>query len=310
MRIASTESYITELLSFFDLNDQIVGISHNSPIPSQENKPQIITTKNTADTNSGNLYNPKLSQYPILIDALRSAKPDTVVAAIYADRPEHEVTKDEVEILRAELSQLIGYDIKLASYAPRLLDEIYHASENLARTLKIPYKGDDLGKRAKAQLMDWGDNFYDRMKNKKVTFISSMQPLMLGGMWIPDMIHTLSAHSQLISPAYKHENVSWDQIIGFKPDVIVVAPMHSTLKESMATFKMLEKMPHWEEIPAVKRGEVIFCDGIDHFYNPGPKIIESFGVMVSAIAGLESGYITRRDCFYRLRWMELQRHRL
>jgi iron complex transport system substrate-binding protein len=124
------------------------------------------------------------------------------------------------------------------------------------------------------------------------------------------MIALCSAISQEHNPGCPHRQVRWEDVVAFNPDVIVVAPEGLDLKSSMASFKELSKLPHWEDLPAVKRSEVIFTDGIEHFYNPAVGIMDSMAILISAIAGFESGYITTRDTFYRLRWLELHRHRL
>ena len=309
MRIASLEPFITELLSYLGVSNNLVGISHDSKAP--EERPQIPRITVAGSQSSGDLWSCKeLSRSPIDLTALRIANPDCIVAAVYPSGSSAQVTPEELMAIRSQLASKLGHEVQLVNYAPQRLEEIYEGSAHLMRELKLPQRGNDLGQRAKAQLMDYGDNFYERMKNKKVTFLSGSEPLTLAGLWIPDMIQVLSAQSQLRPPALANKVVSWDEILAFKPDVIVVAPVGATLKESMAVFKKLEKLNDWESLPAVKRGEVVFCDGSDHFYSPGPKIISSFGLLVSAIAGLESGYITPRDSFYRLRWLEMQRHRI
>jgi hypothetical protein len=58
----------------------------------------------------------------------------------------------------------------------------------------------------------------------------------------------------------------------------------------------------------VKRGEVIFCAGID-LYRPGARFLKGAAILVSAIAGLDSGYITERDEYFKVRYLELHRHR-
>jgi iron complex transport system substrate-binding protein len=103
--------------------------------------------------------------------------------------------------------------------------------------------------------------------------------------------------------------VTWDEIVAFKPDVIIVAPRGFDVNASARLFKRFEKLPGWEDVSAVKRGEVVFAPGLGLFDRPGPRIRDAMAILISAIAGLDSGYITPRDSFYRLRWIELQRHR-
>lgn len=311
MRLISLEPFITDLLSYQGLSAQLVGISHRCKAPQDAANLQLVTLEKEDRAINGDklLRSDWLSRYPINLDLIKQCSPDCILAAIYPTGKESEISPEELVHYRQELSQKIGKEIKLISYAPRRLEQIYEGSAKIMRQLGAIQRGNDLGQRAKAQLMDYGDNFYERMKNKKVSFICSIEPLTLAGLWIPDMIQLLSGLSQLPAPALSNKVVTWEEILHFRPDVIVVAPIDATLNESLATFKKLEKLNDWEGLPAVKRGEVVFCDGLDHFYSPGPSIISSFGYLVSAMAGLDSGYITPRDSFYRLRWLEMQRHR-
>jgi iron complex transport system substrate-binding protein len=185
---------------------------------------------------------------------------------------------------------------------------MYDAFEEIGVLIGRAREGRELTNRLKAQLMDWGDNFYPRMKNKKVTVLSSVNPLRVAGRWIPDIIKTASAQPQLLALGETDKATTWREIEAFKPDVVVVAPEGYSLEESVKTLSLLERVPEWEGIPAVKRGEVIFCEGTG-LYRPGPKILKGAAVLFSAIAGLESGYITKRDEFFRLRFVELHRHR-
>lgn len=192
---------------------------------------------------------------------------------------------------------------------PTTLDTAMSAIEDVGKALGSSERAHSLAQRLKAQLMDWCDNFYDRMKNKRVSVLAGVEPLMLAGHWVPDMVALCSGVSHMARDGAPDAAIAWPEIVSFRPDVIVVAPRGMELKVSMAHFKQMEKLPGWESVPAVKRGEVTFVDGLHHFYEPGPKLMESMAILISAIAGLDSGYITPRDSFYRLRWLELQRHR-
>jgi len=181
--------------------------------------------------------------------------------------------------------------------------------ERVGAEVGLGTAGCDLARRIRAQFMDWADNFYERTKNKRVTFLESVEPLRLGGLWIPDMSRFASAVSQEPPRGEIGRTVTWDEIVRFNPDVLIIAPEGCALNDSAKLFKRFEALAGWEAVSAVKRGEVIFAAGDGQFDRPGPRLREAMGVLVSAIAGLESGYITPRDVFYRLRWVELHRHR-
>jgi iron complex transport system substrate-binding protein len=306
MRICSLDPALTETICYLGLEEGLVGISHRCNFPEAILKlPRLTTARSGSDGALRSLLGPDL----VDIKALTDLKPDVIVAKIEEAQGSDENVRRARQLLGEQLAPL-GLDAKLYSYDPRTLEQIFEMFDQLGKDLKVPTKGHDLSQRLKAQMMDWGDNFYDRMKNKRVTFLSGVDPFILAGCWIPDMIHLASAVSQVRVGGEDSLVVSWKDIVDFRPDVIVVAPQGQNLQQSMKNFFKLEKLPEWDTIPAVKRGEVVFADGSDHFFRASPRLRESMSILISAVAGLESGYISPRDSFQRLRWLEMQRHKI
>jgi len=211
--------------------------------------------------------------------------------------------------LEDSFQSLVEYPLKVFYPPVYSLETIYAAYEDLGTQIGSATEGRNYSQRIKAQYMNWADNFYDRTKNKKVVFLSSISPLKIAGLWISDMIKLISC-IPMNNSGDTDSVTSWDDIVAFRPDVMVFAPKNSDIDESSKIFLELEKQSFWEKIPAVKRGEVIFTNGIDHFYNPCFNLIESMGILVSSVAGFDAGYITPKESFHRLRWLELNRHKL
>lgn len=263
----------------------------------------IVTISAEATTRAAEhrLVSEQLCSRRLSLDELKTLNPDCILTKL----PD----PDLLPRIREELFSLFGRQIFVHHHDPVRLDDIYTMFEEVGRQLKKPEKGRELSHKVKAQIMDWSANFYDRMKNKRVTYISSVEPLMLGGRWIPDMIRVASGHPQAAIGKKEDILIRWEDVVKFNPDVIIVAPKDKPFLEGVKTFKYFEKLPMWEKIYAVKRGDVFFTDGQSYFNKPTPKIIESMGILISAMAGFESGYITPRDSSYKLRYLELHRHK-
>ena len=304
MKIVSLSPFITDYIQSLGLGAQLVGVSHRC-LQHPDNPPLPTLTNDSVLVPAPGVVARELALDPVDAEALLALNPDVVLTSL----PDAATVEPTMRIIAQELSTKLNKKVVVASFFPTTLNGLYQDFENIGELIGARTQAHERTQRIKAQLMNWSDNFYDRMKNKKVTFLSSFHPLTLAGWWIPDMIHLCSATSQVLVGGEAPVKVSWAEIVQFGPDVIVFAPEGKTLKESMATFKEFEKLPGWEDVPAVKRGQVAFVDGDIHFYKPG-NIIGSMGILVSAIAGFDSGYITDRDSFFRLRWLEMQRHRL
>lgn len=300
MRIVSTSPVTTKFLLEFGLGPVLVGASHACQLPEELSQLPRVTRAPTGDS--------PFSDYELDYAAIEALAPSHLCAFLTSDPARLEVGyESEVQRLR---DRLYSPELRVFSVRPVTLEEVYASLESLGEFVGRKSEGVQFKQKLRAQFMNWADAFYDRMKNRRVTVISSLDPLEVAGDWVPDLITLASAISHAPRGTVRSVPTTWDKVVEFKPDVIVVAPRGKEMKEVLSTFKQLEKLPRWDEIVAVRRGDVFFCDGVTRFYDLKHSIIESVAVLFSCIAGLDSGYITPRDSFYRLRWLELQRHRI
>lgn len=301
MRIVSLEPFLTETTDYFGLSSDLVGVSHRCSYPeSIQNLPRLTREEGGTAAEDDDLV--LCDAGVVLIDDLAKLNPDLVLVSTL----KHPTSGARIQ---QALEPVVGHPVKIVAAEIVTLENMYQSFDELGKALNRPTEGHQLSQRIKAQLMDWSANFNDRLRGKKVTVLSSVMPPRVAGRWLPDLVRIASCHPQHMPGSDEDLLLNWMEIESFRPDVIVVAPIDYTLEQSLKTFKLLEKVPQWENIPAVKRGEVIFCDGIT-LYRPGPRFLQGAAILISAIAGLESGYITPRESFYRLRWLELNRHKI
>jgi len=307
MRVVTLAPFLSDIASQLGLGAELVGVTHIFGQNSQGVSPAIVTVTPSAPNAALDVEETRLvemlSELPVNLGALAKVAPDIILTSVSDPDPEPFCRWAE-----GVLQQSLGRRALVRSFTITSLEGMYTAFEEVGVAVGKGREGREFANRVKAQIMDWGDNFYPRMKNKKVTVLSSIAPLRVAGRWVPDLIKAASAQPQFAAINEADRATSWSEVASFRPDVIVVAPEGYTLEESVKTLKILEKGSEWEGIPAVKRGEVIFAEGTN-LYRPGPAILRGIAVLFSAIAGLESGYITKRDEFLRLRFVELHRHR-
>ena len=273
MNIVSLSPTVTELLLYLDVTTGLAGVTPECLLP-----PEVAHIQRINDSQQLQALHPQI----IIVESTSAL---TRSSETWATVP---------RIITAKF---------------QTLELMYQTIAEIGKVCGVSEKASQLINRIKAQSMDWADNFYQRTKNKKVSVLSSVNPLTIAGFMVPDLVKLCSADPQHHLIGEPDAPTSWTEIHKFRPDVIIVAPRNYSLKESTACFKNLEKEKLWEEIPAVKRGEVIFMDGVS-LYAPGPRILDAIAILFSAIAGLESGYITPRDSFHRLRFLELNRHKI
>lgn len=313
MRIVSFDPYLTDLVGALGLASELVGISGDCVPPNGVVSEPLRVTEAGGRTvtrpfcSLGASAPQGLSGRPVIDDNLRATQPDLILTRLFVDR---EDLPDCCTRFEQELATFFGQSVELCACAPDTLESVYDNIELVGRFCGKHTHARDIAQRMKAQFMDWCANFYDRTKNKRVSFISGVNPWRLGGNWIPEMIKLASARPQVWQAGAVESIVEWVEVQAFNPDVLVFAPWGESLSWAGKFLNTLTALPGWDKLPAVKRGDVYFVDGERSFYQPSQALIESMAVLISALAGFESGYIAPRDSFYKLRWLELHRHRL
>lgn len=306
MKIASLNPDLTEILYALHDGTKVCGVTHLCPRAPGELNPPIVTLA-TAPGSSGNFERDKLqgglSAIPVDFEKLRAASPSTILTTVVSDNPD-----DFCSFAQGYFLQHWMAKIRVRSFDIASLDELLAAYVEVGVTIGMGPAGRDRAQRIKSQLLDWGRNLYDRLRNKKTVVLSSVQPLEVAGCWVPDIIKLVSGRPMNSDLRNMSIPTTWEAIAEFAPDAILVAPRGKTVEESVRYLRALEDVPQWDSLPAVKRGEVVFSDGI-RLYQTGANLLEGAGILVSAMAGLDAGYITKRDEFHRLRFVELHRHR-
>lgn len=305
MQIVSLNPAFTDILCALDDGSKLRGVTHLCAPSGKECNPTVVTS-----AKKGAAPNPEvetllvgLSSVPIDWISLDRVRPSCIVTTVVADKP------DEFTAWAQEyLTRVWAHPVRIFSLEIVTLEGLFDAYATLGAILGHGALGRDRAQRMKSQLLDWGRNLYERLRNKKVVVVSGVSPLQVAGCWIPDIVKLVSGRAFMPDLRKISAPARWDDVVAYAPDVVLVAPYGKSVEESVRTLRTLEDLPGWDSLPAVKRGEVVFSDGV-RLYRTGPALLEGAGVLVSAIAGLDSGYITKRDEFYRLRFVELHRHR-
>jgi iron complex transport system substrate-binding protein len=306
MKIVSLNPLLTEILYALHGGHKVCGVTHLCPPPPGDCNPDIVTTL-TAPRSSGIIERDKLqeglSSLSVNLDKVEALSPSAIVTTVASDSPDDFCGFAQEYFLRHWMKKINVTSIETAT-----LDGLLDAYGELGTLIGMGASGRDRGQRIKSQLLDWGRNLYDRLRNKKTVVLASVEPLEVAGCWVPDIIKLVSGRPMHLDLHEMSAPTTWEELAAFGPDAILVAPRGKTLEESVGYLRKLEDAPEWDSLPAVRRGEVVFSDGI-RLYQTGVGLLEGAGVLVSAMAGLDAGYITKRDEFHRLRFVELHRHR-
>ncbi len=307
MKIVALEPYALDILTSFGAGLNIVGSAHQVETPPNGAHVMLLTNEQHQESPYSESDARRLVQgitsKSLDLNKLKRVEPDIIFAAIRELDSVGFITWAQ-DYLRREL----GREVKIKDISVNSLEAVYQVIQELGAFAGNRTEARKLASHIKAQLMYWADSFFDRCRGKQVVVLSQVDPISIEGRWFTDLIRMFGGKALDQMLERKHLGLTWSDVVAARADVIIVAPENGTINQSVELLPLLQALPGWDDLPAVKRGEVIFAPGVD-LYRPGPRFLKGAAIVASAMAGLDSGYITDRDEYFRVRYLELHRHR-
>ena len=75
----------------------------------------------------------------------------------------------------------------------------------------------------------------------------------------------------------------WTEILKFQPEIVVLMPCGFDVQRTMQESTILQKLPGWNEIPAVKAGRVFAVNGHAYFSRPGPRLVDGLEILAQIV---------------------------
>jgi iron complex transport system substrate-binding protein len=213
------------------------------------------------------------SVYSVDADALRSLSPDLIVTQdlchVCAASPE------DLAAILADFDQRP----ELLCLNPLDLGDVWrdilwvgeqtfraHAAEKLLETI-----GEKLGSIAQQVKCS--------VDRPRVAFLEWLQPVYVGGHWVPEMIELAGGADALGKPRIPSFRISLEEVIAAQPDILIVAPCGYRADQAREEYRSMHFPDAWQHIPAVRNGQIYSLDANSYFSRPGPRLITGLEIL-------------------------------
>ena len=285
MKLVSLLPSATEILVQLGLEKNLVGVSHECDYPKTvQSLPRLTSTHANSKLDSKGIHNSVLevmknavSVYDLDIKLLKSLKPDFIVTQDLCDVCA--VSFSQVEEACKEL-----LDCKIISLRPKRLGDIWNDVLSTAEKLGVKQKGhafqEEVDERIQAvreRLADWAQE-----KPKELT-IEWIDPIYVGGMWLPEMIHIAGGQVCIAESGEPAPIVSREDLEKIEPDVVVVKPCGYKLNQTVKELDQLKAQLPWKKWQTRFATRFNLVDGNSYFNRPGPRILDSLEILAHCI---------------------------
>ena len=219
-----------------------------------------------------------LAVYEIELGRLEEARPDVIVTQDLCD-----VCAVSFNDVCAATAALVHQSIRIVNLHPTRLDDIWADIGRVAEALGRGPQGDDVVRGLQARSAEILRRSLARPGRPRVVSIEWLDPVMLGGMWMPELIERAGGVPLVTRPGDHAPTVTREALRELTPDVVLIKPCGFPLERTREELSLLRTSLPWESWCAVQEGHVYVADGNAYFNRPGPRIVESLEILAGCL---------------------------
>jgi len=285
VRVVSLLPSATEIVCALGAAGELVGVSHECDHPPEVAGLPALTASRLPDAGASGdidrsvreLLRAALAIYDLDVDRLAALAPDVIVTQDLC-----EVCAVSYSAVCAATERLAGRDVEVVSLHPRRLGDIWDDLRRVAAALDRRAAGEALVggllerlSRLEGQAAGGG--------RPTVVSIEWLDPVMLGGTWMPELIAVAGGHPLGAAAGEQAPTLDLPALGALEPEVVVVKPCGYPVERTLAELELLPKVLPWEAWPAVAAGRVYVADGNAYFNRSGPRIVDSAELLAACL---------------------------
>ena len=277
MKVVSLLPSATEIISRLGLEKNLVGVSHECDFPeSVALLPKLTSSSINTELSSSNIHKSVMevmkravSVYDLDLELLTSLKPDFIITQDLCD-----VCAVSFEQVEQACQEVLDKNARIISLKPKMLGDIWDDVQNVADQLSVNEKGREFHEEMELRIKALQSRRRDGTAPKVLT-IEWIDPIYIGGMWLPEMIAIVGGQVCIAESGQPAPVVNREDLEKIEPDVVVIKPCGYKLEQTLRELELLKKqLPDWEKPP-----RIYLVDGNSYFNRPGPRILDSLEIL-------------------------------
>src|SRR5258708_1388306 len=300
MRVVSLLASATEIVCALGAGEMLVGRAHECDnaagvrrLPCcREPAFDVSVSSREIDTEVRRRLRSGEPLYHVHGELIRELCPDLLITQSHCEVCA--ITPADVE--RSGACALATQQIALSASS---LKDIFQSIRQISQALGLEEQGGILVE-GERQRLNAVREMATRLRRPTVVMVEWTDPLFAMGNWGPELVELANGELLLGKKGEYPAAIPGEQLRDADPEYLIVAPCGFNLERSLRELTVLEQHPWWQELQAVRKGNVAFADGNLFFNRSGMTISETAEIIAEILHGVSFD----RTAGVRLRWIE------
>jgi iron complex transport system substrate-binding protein len=286
VRVVSLLASGTEIVCALGAAETLVGRSHEcdnpawvrSLPPCSEPAFDVSVSSREIDTEVNRRIRSGEPLYRIDTDLIRKLAPDLIITQAHCEVCA--VTPADVE--RSGCQAPAAGVLALAAQS---LDGILDSILQVARALGREGDGHAVVRRERRRLEAVRERTAGR-RRPSVVMLEWADPVFAMGNWGPELVEIANGDLLLGGKGQYSCAIPSEQVLTADPEYLIVAPCGFNLERAWQERAVLEALPWWKSLRAVRAGQVAFADGNLFFNRSGMTISQTAEIIAEMLHGV------------------------
>jgi iron complex transport system substrate-binding protein len=291
MRICSLLPGATEIAYLLGLGDQIVGVTHECDYP-HEAKQKPVVVRSVID--SSQLSCPEIDRR--VGELLQAGRGLYLIdeAAFLASGPDVILTQGLCDVCALDYDDVVKAAQRLPRM-PAILSLNPHSLSDVLEDISRVGAATDRETAAEALVQDLRRRIdevgiREPEYRPRVVCLEWFEPLYVAGHWVPELVTLAGGFDPLGRKGEPSFKIEWQSVLDAKPDVILLMPCGFDVRRAVKESTPLRNLNGWNDLPAVKTGNVYALNGSAYFSRPGPRLVNGLEILARIIRPEQAGW--------------------
>lgn len=285
MKIVSLLPSATEIVYLLNLQEHLVGVSHECDFPVEAlNKPAVTysrVNKNLSsheiDSAVKHLLKNGESLYGLDEQMLEELRPDIILTQELCTVCAVSATTV------ARVVHNLSFKAEVINLEPHNLEDIFSNIMTLAQVCNVEEAGVAAVRQLQSRVEFVRTAAQSATRTPTLFCMEWINPPFAAGHWNPEIAEIAGGNDMLSRKNFPSRQVSWSELADFNPEKIVLMVCGFDIERTVEELEILHDHPIWNSLRAVQTGEVYIADGNSFFARPGPRIVDSLEMLAQVL---------------------------
>jgi iron complex transport system substrate-binding protein len=277
IRTVSLLPAATEIVGALGLMDQLLAVSHECDFPEEANRRPRVTfceihNKGLPSAEIDRWVSERLrthgSLYTLDEALLRELAPDLILTQRLCDvcAPDYGSV--------AALAERLPSRPRVLNLEPNDLRGVLQCIRDVAEAMGRPERGAEVCAALERRVAE----VVERVKGlpRPTAFLMEWaEPIFNSGHWTPELLRLAGGTAVLSPEGQDSVRVGWEELRAADPEVLILACCGHKVERTKQDLPLLEALPGWRALRAVRDGQTYLSDGSAYFSRPGPRVVDS-----------------------------------